>query len=211
MVDAVLLEGVFATLLLIMLVLGDWWHFTSLTAQASRYGCGVSRSEDLLPLASLSPVHERFGQNGVLNLPHGIARFFPGERTILLRPQYRLLSMRFRTAWPLKASIQLEESGGSTRMMCTKRLPWSSALITVLWFALVGLGTLVFAVVFFTTGGIASLSSFLMGIGITILGLFVLAFGLITVSLSYRLEDTRLAQAYQELRSALLPRESSPT
>lgn len=211
MVDAVLLEGVFATLLLIMLVLGDWWHFTSLTAQASRYGCGVARSEDLLPLASLSPVHERFGQNGVLNLPHGIARFFPSERTILLRPQYRLFSMRFRTAWPLKASIQLEESGGATRMMCTKRVPWSSALITVLWFALVGLGTLAFAVVFFTTGGIASLSSFLMGIGITILGLLVLAFGLITVSLSYRLEDTRLAQAYQELRTALLPRDSSST
>ncbi|MCH6557113.1 MAG: hypothetical protein IH803_02705 [Nitrospirae bacterium] len=206
-----MLAGFFALFLLLALVLGDWLYFTSLTAPASRYGCRIARLVDHVPLATLQPVSERFDANGVLQLPHGIARFFPEEQRILLRPQYRLLSLRIRTAWPMKASIDLQQVGGTTRMLCTKRVPWSSALITLLWFALVALGTVGFVIAFIAQGGAGSLRGLLMGLGITGVGLVVLAFGLVTVLLAYRLEDQRLAEAYHELRAALVPEEIGST
>ena len=43
-----------------------------------------------------------------------------------------------------------------------------------------------------------------IAVGIVCIGLLVLAFGLITVSLAYRLENQRLTQAYEELRAVLL-------
>ena len=52
-------------------------------------------------------------------------------------------------------------------------------------------------------GGFATLSGMLMGAGIAGIGLLVLAFGLITVVFSYRLENARLTQVYEELREVL--------
>lgn len=205
-----LLAGVFAVTLFLALVLADWLHFNSLTAEASRYGYGVAGLKDQLPLTPLTLVMDRFGRNGVLYLPNGIARFFQEERRILLRPQYRLFSLKFRTAWPMKGSIELEPDGEATRLTCIKRVPWSSAFLTLLWFAVVGVGTMGFVIAFLAGGGLTSLSGVLMGLGITGLGLLVLAFGVITVSLAYRLEDHRLTQVYQELRAALSP-ELSPS
>jgi len=72
-----------------------------------------------------------------------------------------------------------------------------------MWFALVAAGTVGFAIAFLAQGGLSTLGSILMGLGLTGLGLLVLAFGLVTVTLAYRLEDGRLTQAYQELRQAL--------
>ncbi|MEW6543895.1 MAG: hypothetical protein AB1411_09830 [Nitrospirota bacterium] len=198
------LAGLFAGLLILALVLGDWFHFTSLTVASSRYGCRVGLVQDPSPFPPLAALRERFDRGGVLQLPNGVARLFAEERRILLRPQYGLLSRRFRTAWPIKGSVELEPDGEAVRATCVKRVPWSSAVLTLIWFLLVGVGTLAFAVAFLIEGGLASLGSLLMGLGIVGLGLLVLAFGLVTVLVAYRLEDQRLTLAYQDLRGALL-------
>jgi hypothetical protein len=196
-----LLAGLFAGLLFLGMILADWVQFTRLSAGASRYGFGVARSEDCLPLAPWTQLRARFDRNGILKLPNGVARWYQEERRILLRPQAR----RFRTAWPMNGSIEIVTEEEATRLTCVKRVPWSSAVLTLLWFAVVILGTLAFAMTFLADGGLSSLSGILMGLGIAGISLLVLAFGLVTVSLAYRLEDHRLTQAYQELRDALLP------
>jgi len=198
-----LLAGLFAAVLFLGLIVTDWFHFTSLTAPASTYGCGVARTDDHLPVPTGTLELDRFDRNGLLRLPHGVARFFRDDWRILLRPQYRLFSLGFRTAWPLKATIELERDGAATRVRCIKRVPWSSAFLTVVWFLVVGGGTISFLIAFVSHGGFASLSGVLMGLGITGLGVLVLAFGLIVVILAYRLEDERLSQVYRELLAAL--------
>src|SRR5881296_1194245 len=137
---------------------------------------------------------------------HSAARgraVFREEKRIVLRPQYQLFSLKFRTAWPMKGSIELEPEGDATKLTCVKQIPWSSALLTLLWFAVVGVGTVGFTISFLASGGFTSFSGFVMGLGITGLGLLVLAFGLTTVSLAYRLENQRLTEVYHELRAAL--------
>ncbi len=208
-VRRMLLAGFFGAILFAAFVLGDWFHFTSLTAPSSRYGCGIARMEDRLP-PPLAVVMDRFDRNGLLALPHGVARFFREEKRIVLRPQYQLFSLKFRTAWPMKGSIELEPEGDATKLTCVKRIPWSSALLTLLWFACVGVGTVGFVLSFLVNGGLTSLSGVLMGLGITGLGLMVLVFGLTTVSLAYRLENQRLTEAYQELRDALASGSAHP-
>jgi hypothetical protein len=104
----------------------------------------------------------------------------------------------------MKVSIEVEQVGEDTRLLCVKRIPWSSAILTLMWFVLVAAGTAGFAVAFVVQGGLTTLGGILMGLGITGLGLLVLVFGLVTVTLAYRLEDGRLAQAYQELRQVLI-------
>jgi hypothetical protein len=199
-----LLAGLFAAILFLALLMGDWFHFTSLTVQASSYGCQIAHAEDRLPSAPLAASLERLAGAAVLRLPNGVARVLPDERSIVFRPQYGLRSRRFRTAWPMKGTIHLEPDGELTRLICAKRIPWSSAILTLLWFLLVGIGMIAFIIAFLANGGLASLGGLLMGLGILGLGLLVLAFGLITVALAYRLEDHRLTQVYQELRSLLL-------
>ena len=206
MVRGMVLIGLFAFFLVLLLILGDWIHFTSLTTSASGYGCGIAKNEDQLPVAALAVAAERFDREGLINLPHGVARLFQEEKRILLRPQYRLFSFRFRTAWPIKGTIEVEQEAERTRLTCIKRIPWSSAIITLAWFAIVGLGTLWFMIAYTIEGGMASLGSLLMGLGIVGMGIVVLAFGLLTVAFAYRLENERLGQAYRELREALVGR-----
>jgi hypothetical protein len=196
-----MLSGLFGITLLIALVVLDWIQFTSLSAAAAEYGCRVSRMEDRLPRTPVATALARFDAFGVLALPHGIARCFEGRGEIVLHPQYR--SQRFRTAWPLKASIQLCSDEHDTRVIYSKLIPWSSAVITLAWFVLVGVGTVTFVVSFVITGGVSSFAGLLVGLGVAGLGLLVVLFGLVVVSLAYRLEDHRLTQAYQELRAAL--------
>ncbi len=198
-----LLVGLFAGFLCLLMVLGDWAHFTRLTASAGRYGCGIGREEDRLPASSRDEVLSRFGPHGILSLPHGIARLFQPENMILLRPHYRLFAFRFRTAWPIKGSIDVQEDGDTCRLLCVKRIPWSSAIMTAGWFALVGLGTIGFTMAYVLQEGLASVGSALLGLSVLGVGVMVFGFGLITVILAYRLENERLRQAYHELRDAL--------
>ena len=197
------LAGAFAVFLFIGLVVGDWLYFVRLTAEASRYGCGIARGQDQVAFADLTQVTYRFDRDGLLALPHGTARFFPDVKRILFRPTYRLFSLGFRTAWPLKGSLELAPVEQGYRVLYTKRIPWSSAIITLLWFALVGVGTLGFLISYAIQGGLASLGGLLLGAGVMGLGLLVLAFGLVTITMAYRLEDSRLTQVYQELQTAL--------
>ena len=111
--------------------------------------------------------------------------------------------MSFRTAWPLKGMIHLSSDDNAVEALCIKRIPWSSAIVTLVWFLLVGLGTTGFLVAYGVQGGFNSLSGVLMGIGILGIGLLVLAFGIVTVIFSYRLESSRLRKVYEELREVV--------
>ena len=200
---SVVYEGLFACLLLLALIVSDWLHFNNLTEPSSRYGCGVARTEDRLRRSLSTLELHRFDCNGLLRLPHGVARFFQAQRRIVLCPQYQFFSLRFRTPWPMKATIELEDEGSTTRLKCMKRVPWSSAVLTLTWLSLVAVGTLGFIIAFAADGGFASFSGILMGLGIMGIGLLVLAFGAVVVALAYRLEDNRLTEAYLELLVAL--------
>jgi hypothetical protein len=136
-------------------------------------------------------------------LPHGVAWFYPQLSQIAIRPQYRLFSRRFRTAWPVKGLIHLSPQDQSLNTLCVKRMPWSSAIMTLLWFAVVLIGSLTFAVQYALDGGFASLGGALTGVAVMALAALVLAFGLVTGALAYRLEDSRLMKVYDELRDAI--------
>jgi hypothetical protein len=205
-----ILAGVFAAALFIGLIAGDWAYFMRLTEEASRYGCAVARIHEQWRDVNAAAFEARFGPQGVLSLPHGVARLFPQERRVSLRPAYRLFSLQFRTAWPIKGTIDLASQESGVTVICVKRVPWSSAILTVLWFALVSLGTLGFLVTYGFQGGFASLGGVLMGLGIAGLGLLVLAFGFVTVIVAYRLESGRLATVYEELRASMAGRVDRP-
>jgi hypothetical protein len=198
-----ILAGIFAGVLVVGLILGDWLYFGRLTPDASRYGCGIARTQDRFASQSLARLQEQCDVNGALSLPHGIARFDPNLHQIALRPQYHLFSMSFRTAWPLKALVHLSHDDQAVRAVCVKRIPWSSAIITLAWFLLVSLGTTAFMITYALQGGLSSLSGILMGVGILGIGLLVLAFGIVTVVFSYRLENSRLMRVYEELREVV--------
>lgn len=197
------LAGFFAGILFIGLIVGDWLYFIRLTPDAIRYGCRVAKNQDQWPGTALTTLCDQFTPDGVLVLPHGVAWFYPQLSQIAIRPQYRLFSRRFRTAWPVKGLIHLSQHGQSLNTLCVKRMPWSSALITLLWFALVLLGSLTFVVQYAMDGGFASLGGTLTGVAVIALAALVLAFGLVTVALAYRLEDSRLMKVYSELREAV--------
>ncbi len=198
-----ILAGLFAGVLFIVLIVGDWFYFIRLTPDAIRYGCSVARSQDRWTWSTLATMSDRFTADGVLMLPHGVARLYPDLSQIAIRPQYRLFSMSFRTAWPIKGLIHLSICDQTMGALCVKRIPWSSALITLVWFVLVSIGSLTFVITYAMQGGFTSLSGVLMGAGIIGIALLVLAFGLVTVVFSYRLENSRLTKVYDELRKVL--------
>jgi len=198
-----MLAGLFGLVLFTALILGDWLYFSGRSAQAGRYGCRLASGEDQHPWPATADLAKRFDGEGSLRLQHGAAQWHAEPRMILLRSKHGLLPRRFRTAWPMKATLDCTPAEGFSRVAYTKRVPWSSAILTVLWFLLVAIGTLAFAVMYFSGGGLASLSAMLMGVGILGIGLLVLAFGLVTIAFAYRLENHRLTQAYEELRQAV--------
>ena len=198
-----ILAGLFAGLLFIGLIVGDWLYFIRLTPDAIRYGCRVASNPDQWPGAALTTLGDRFTPEGVLMLPHGVAWLYPQLSQIAIRPQYRLFSRRFRTAWPVKGLIHLSPQDQSLNTLCVKRMPWSSAILTSLWFALVLIGSLTFMVQYALDGGFASLGGTLTGVTVIALAALVLAFGLVTMALAYRLEDSRLMKVYAELRDAI--------
>lgn len=198
-----LLAGTFAVVLFVGLLVGDWIYFTRLSSDASRYGYGIGQVRDHFAALTAETLVRRCDPNGFLALPHGVARIFPERNRMVIRPTYRLFSMGFRTAWPVKGSIEWASEQDGLQLTCTKRVPWSSSILTFLWFALVGLGTLGFLISYAMEGGLASLGGLLLGVGVTGVGLIVVAFGLLTITVAYRIENTRLMQVYEELRTVL--------
>jgi hypothetical protein len=195
--------GIIAIVLFLGLILGDWFQFTTLKSWACRYGCPLAHRKNALASHSVHSLSRVFHKGGALPLPHGIARWVEDRQVIVIRPYYRLFSLRFRTAWPLKGTIDVCSDGDQLRLHLSKRIPWTSAILTLLWLVFVIGGTLTFVVLFTLDGGLSTVGGFFWVIGMAALGLLVLAGGLILLSFAYRLEDSRLMQVYQELLEVL--------
>jgi hypothetical protein len=200
-----LVASLLGTAGILALVIADWLYFTRLTPSSHRYGCGVARLVDRLPTSPTALDLRSFDQQGMLQLGHGIARLFPEAHHIVLRPQYHLFSIRVRTVWPMKATLQLRPEDHGTHVVGIKRIPWSSALLTLAWLCTVAVGTVGFVIAFLIHGGFSSVGGVLLGVGVTALGIIVLVFGLVILALAYRLENQRLTQTYEELRQVLSP------
>ena len=197
-----LLAGLFAAVLFLGIFVGDRLYFRTLSAEASHYGCRVGRAEERLDAASLTRVHACFDALGLLPLRYGVARLFADANRILLRPRYPAL-WAFLWLWPMKATIDVRAEGDGVVLLSIKRIPWCSAILTGAWFLLVGVGTVATMVSYVMEGGLAGPAGILVGAGILTLGLLFLFSGLVTVVMAYRLEDSRLARVYEELRSAV--------
>ena len=195
--------GFFAGALFLGLILGDWLYFMRLTPDASRYGCGIARTQDRFTHTTLTQLAGRFDAGGFLTLPHGTARFYQELNQIVIRQQYRLFALGFRTLWPLKGLIFLSPEGDALAVLCRKLTPWSSALLTGIWFVVVVVGTVGALISLFVEGQFAASGGVVLGIGIVGLGLVFLLSGAITVVFAYRLENSRLMRVYQELREVL--------
>ena len=204
-----LLAGIFGSILFVLLIIGDWYQFTSLRPFAAQYGFGIARRHDRLETLTRQALLRQFGKHDTIALPHGVARWFGVQEVISLRPTYQLFSMRFRTAWPLKGTITLHPTEAGVELHLTKRVPWSSGLLTLIWLGLVAIGTVAFLVTFGIDGGFGSAGGWALALGVGGLGTLVLLFGLIMVSLAYRLEDSRLMQVYQELQDVWLNQSAS--
>jgi len=198
-----LFAGLFAGTLCLGLIVGDWLYFMRLTPDASRYGCGISRSHDRFTHTTLKQLTERFDAAGFLMLPHGTARLYQDLNQIVIRQKYRLFAMGFRTLWPLKGLIFLSPEGDALSVLCRKLTPWSSALLTGFWFILVTVGTVGALISLFVEGELAAVGGMVLALGILGLGLVFVLSGAITVMFAYRLENARLMLLYQELREVL--------
>jgi hypothetical protein len=198
-----ILAGFFAGALCLGLILGDWLYFVRLTPDASRYGCGVTRMHDRFTHTTMTQLADRFDAGGLLALPHGTARLFQDLNQIVFRQKYRLFAVGFRTLWPLKGLISLSPEGDALAVLCRKLTPWSSALLTGTWFALVAAGMVGSLIALFIEGKMAALGGVVLALGIVGLGLVLLLSGALTVVFAYRLESARLMTVYQELREVL--------
>lgn len=195
--------GFFAGALCLGLILGDWFYFMRLTPDASRYGCGIARTYDRFTHATLTQLADRFDAGGFLMLPHGTARFNKDLNQIVIRQKYRLFALGFRTLWPLKGLISLSPEGDTLAVLCRKLTPWSSALLTGIWFAVVIVGTVGAVISLFIEGEMTTPDGVVLGLGVLGLGVVFLLSGTITVVFAYRLENSRLMMVYQELREIL--------
>jgi len=195
--------GFFAGALCLGLILGDWLYFMRLTPDASRYGCGIARTHDRFTHTTMTQLASRFDAGGFLILPHGTARFYQDLNQIVIRQQYRLFALGFRTLWPLKGLISLSPEGDALAVLCRKLTPWSSALLSGIWFAVVIVGMVGALISLFAEGQMAAPGGVVLAIGIVGLGLVFLLSGAITIVFAYRLESSRLMTVYQELREVL--------
>jgi len=66
-------------------------------------------------------------------------------------------------------------------------------------------GTLAFVTMYALDGGFGTVGGIFWAVGMIALGLLVLAGGVILLAFSYRLENSRLMQVYDELTAALKP------
>ena len=73
-----------------------------------------------------------------------------------------------------------------------------------MWFALISVGLVMFVFSYTKDGGFASLQGVILGVGLVAGAMAVMAIGVVTVIISYRLENSRLTKVYDELRDAVL-------
>jgi len=195
--------GFFAGALFLGLILGDWLYFMRLTPDASRYGCGIARAQDRFTHKTMTELASRFDAGGLLILPHGTARLHQDLKQIVIRQHYRLFAVGFRTLWPLKGLISLSPEADALTVLCRKLTPWSSALLTGIWFVVVFVGMVGALISLFIEGQMEAPGGVVLAIGIVGLGVVFLLSGAITVVFAYRLENSRLMTVYQELREVI--------
>jgi hypothetical protein len=179
-------------------VIADWRAFTRINHTALGYGLAIVRQRDRLRLTSCD-----FGSDGRLRLGHGVAQQYPEHRAIMLLPELKRFGISFRTAWPLNGVVYYDSLKDDAEIRLVKRIPWSSAVLTGLWFLTVAGGLVAYLVSYAQAGGFASASGAFLAVALTGLGLIVFLFGLLVVVAAYWLEDKRLMVVYNELRSAL--------
>lgn len=186
------------SVIVLILIVADWRAFRRDSAKGIRYGVPIGRQQDILVVR-----RNLFNADGILPLPRGAARLFPEQRAILLLPDKRQLGMTVRTVWPLNGSVHcgaLEEPAPATLI---KRMPWSSVLLTALWFLTVAVGMLVYVASYALAGGFSSVGGAFLAVTLCGLGLLVLLFGMVVVVAGYRMEDKRLMAVYEEFKAAL--------
>src|SRR5439155_1608506 len=122
-----------------------------------------------------------FEAAGLLQLPRGWARLVPEHRAVQLLPDHKRFGIALRTAWPLNGFVHYAALDERAPVTLTKRMPWSSALLTGAWFLTVAGGTLVYLVAYALAGGLSSASGAFLGVALSGLGLLVCLFGLVVV------------------------------
>ncbi|MEK9172849.1 MAG: hypothetical protein AAB282_04260, partial [Nitrospirota bacterium] len=180
------------------LIVADWLAFRRKTPAAVTYGVAVERQQEALAVRQ-----GLFGADGLLKLPRGWARLFPEQGAIQLQPDHKRFGVTFRTAWPLNGFVHyvgLEKPGP---VMLTKRMPWSSVILTALWFLTVAGGTLAYVASYAMAGGMSSAGGAFLAVALSGLGLLVCLFGLLVVVVAYRLENKRLMALYEEFRTSM--------
>ncbi len=192
------------SVLVVGLIVADWVAFTRNEPKAVRYGVIVGQHHE-----SLLVRRAQFNVGGILALPRGAARLCPEQQAVMLLPDKRLLGLAFRTAWPINGAVHYAALEEQAPAMLIKRMPWSSVLLTVLWFLTVAVGMLVYLVAYALAGGFFSAGGAFLAVALSGLGLLVLLFGMVVVVAAYRLENKRLMALYEEFRDALHARETS--
>src|SRR5881296_3849076 len=192
---AVVLLG---TAILIGLIVVDWMAFNRQSPGSVRYGMVVGRHEEPLVVR-----RDRFDAEGLLHLPRGWARLVPKHGAVQLLPDRKRFGIAVRTAWPLNGFVHYAALDERAPVSLTKRMPWSSALLTVAWFLTVAGGTLIYLVAYALAGGLSSASGAFLGVALSGLGLLVCLFGLVVVVAAYRLEDKRLMAVFEEFKESL--------
>ncbi|HTE87977.1 MAG TPA: hypothetical protein VK639_03385 [Terriglobales bacterium] len=193
--QAVVLLG---AVILVGFVIVDWRAFTRISHTALGYGLAIARRQERLRLTPCD-----FGADGRLRLEHGMAQHYPDHHAIMLLPELKRFGISFRTAWPLNGVVYYDSLKDNSEIRLVKRIPWSSAVLTFLWFLTVAGGLIAYFVFYAQAGGFASASGTFLAAALGGLGLLVFLFGLIVVVAAYWLEDKRLMVVYHELRSAL--------
>jgi hypothetical protein len=103
----------------------------------------------------------------------------------------------------LKGLIFLSPEDDALAVLCRKLTPWSSALLTGIWFVVVVAGTVGAVISLFIEGEMTAPGGMVLALGVVGLGVVFLLSGAITVVFAYRLENFRLMMVYQELREVL--------
>ena len=180
------------------LIVADWIAFNRKRSAVIHYGVAAGRHHEMLSVR-----RQRFNDDGLLTLPRGQAQLFPEQQAILLLPDPKQFGVTFRTAWPLNGILHYTALEDQVPVTLTKRMPWSSALLTGLWFLTVAGGTLAYVIAYAVAGGLSSASGAFLAVALSGLGLLVCLFGLLIVVVAYRLEDRRLMAVYEEFKAAL--------
>jgi hypothetical protein len=186
------------TVIVLGLVAADWIAFSRKSPQILEYGFRVGHQRETLIIR-----RDRFDPDGKLVLPRGVAQLCLSQKAILLLPEWKRFGLKFRTAWPLNGVLRYQSLDNSAPVTLVKRMPWSSALLTGLWFLTVGGGIVAYLVSYGRAGGFSSATGAFLAVALSGLGLIVLLFGVIVVMVAYRLESRRLMGLYDELRQTM--------